>query len=96
MRDTKYLHSNVRKIVQPFFETDDDNNGTPTGVELIETLDPMDLGDHLRYDPHPNTNQWNKAQVLTLEELDLLVGSLDHRHEEFDGFAIALLEKSMM
>ena len=92
MKATKYLHCNVRKIVQPFFENVDDD-ASPTGVELIEALDPIDLDDHLRYTTRPNISEWSWSDLLSLQELDLIVEHLHCHHQQFDDFSLALLAK---
>ena len=95
MKESRFLHCGIRKVVQPFYENEGDEN--PSGVQLIDTLEPFELDEALRYNNSPYLFDWSPAELLTFDELNLLTENMDPNDVDFDFFAsggVELLETS--
>ena len=85
MKESRFLHYGVRKIVQPFYENEGDEK--PSGVQVIETLEPFEINEKLTYDPLPNVLGWRPSELLTFNELNLLMEYLPPDDASFDFYA---------
>ena len=72
-KDKKSLHCGIQRIIQPFYKDVNDNH--PCGVQILQTLEPIQVDEHLRY-LTPDTDAEDPSQFLTKQELGFLVAEM--------------------
>jgi hypothetical protein len=82
------LHCGVRRACVPFYNNDGETDGAPSGVQIVESLDEVDMS-NLRY-PRPDVSQYDPADYLTMAELEALVYHMDDDCCHFERYANAI------
>eukprot|EP00978_Attheya_sp_CCMP212_P008137 scaffold18931_cov62-Attheya_sp.AAC.13 len=87
------LYCGVRRACVPFYNNDGETDGAPSEVQIVESLDEVDMS-NLRY-ARPDVSQYDPAAYLTMAELEALVYHLDDDCCHFEQYANAITKFQM-